>query len=89
MLRGNPFKPMKVDTTNSRVFRQGSFAWQLGKTLCTVMRFAVTIFLTTSSIQCLAEDKEHKTTTKEIYGPAGRIHIDDGGAGGVPVVFVH
>jgi len=25
----------------------------------------------------------------EIQGPAGRLHVDDGGVGGVPVVFVH
>lgn len=25
----------------------------------------------------------------EIMGPAGRLHVDDGGAGGVPVVFIH
>src|SRR5262245_58787176 len=25
----------------------------------------------------------------EIMGPAGRLHVDDGGEGGVPVVFIH
>ena len=25
----------------------------------------------------------------EITGPAGRLHVDDGGSGGLPVVFVH
>ena len=29
------------------------------------------------------------TITQRIEGPAGVIHIDDGGTGGVPVVFVH
>lgn len=25
----------------------------------------------------------------EIMGPAGRLHVDDGGSGGLPVVFIH
>src|SRR5438552_1325242 len=28
-------------------------------------------------------------TTPSITGPAGRLHVDDGGSGGPPVVFVH
>lgn len=27
--------------------------------------------------------------TNQVAGPAGRLHVDDGGAGGVPVVLVH
>jgi len=29
------------------------------------------------------------TTAQHIEGPAGQLHVDDGGTGGVPVVFVH
>jgi pimeloyl-ACP methyl ester carboxylesterase len=29
------------------------------------------------------------SSTRDIPGPAGQIHIDDGGSGGVPVVFLH
>lgn len=29
------------------------------------------------------------TTTQQIEGPAGAIHVDDGGTGGIPIVFVH
>lgn len=29
------------------------------------------------------------TKTATINGPVGRIHVDDGGEGGIPVVFVH
>jgi pimeloyl-ACP methyl ester carboxylesterase len=32
---------------------------------------------------------EEATMGTEIMGPAGRLHVDDGGEGGVPVVFVH
>jgi pimeloyl-ACP methyl ester carboxylesterase len=28
-------------------------------------------------------------STQRIAGPSGRIHIDDGGRGGIPVVFIH
>ena len=29
------------------------------------------------------------TTTQQVEGPAGAIHVDDGGIGGIPIVFVH
>lgn len=33
--------------------------------------------------------KEPQEAAGTVYGTAGKIHVDDGGAGGVPVVFVH
>ena len=33
--------------------------------------------------------KEEQEAAGTVYGTAGKIHVDDGGAGGVPVVFVH
>jgi pimeloyl-ACP methyl ester carboxylesterase len=35
------------------------------------------------------EDPTVRTDTGFVAGPAGRLHVDDGGLGGVPVVFVH
>jgi pimeloyl-ACP methyl ester carboxylesterase len=33
--------------------------------------------------------KQPQEAAGAVYGTAGKIHVDDGGAGGVPVVFVH
>ena len=35
------------------------------------------------------EDPTVRTDTGFVAGPAGRLHVDDGGLGGVPVIFVH
>ncbi|HUP64141.1 MAG TPA: alpha/beta fold hydrolase [Thermoanaerobaculia bacterium] len=34
-------------------------------------------------------DSKHGPNIAKLRGAAGRIHVDDGGSGGVPVVFVH
>lgn len=47
--------------------------------------FALIVLLTASCAQF--ERKKHPMT--QIQGPAGFLQIDDGGSGGVPVVFVH
>jgi hypothetical protein len=60
-------------------------ASSVAKRVCDGVFFALTVLLT---IGCARfQTKEHTMT--HIPGPAGSLRIDDVGAGGVPVVFVH
>jgi pimeloyl-ACP methyl ester carboxylesterase len=36
-----------------------------------------------------AMTKETQVTRERLAGPTGALHVDDGGAGGLPVIFVH
>jgi len=51
--------------------------------------FIVAVILTASCAQLIGDDIAPKATVERISGPAGALRVDDNGAGGVPVVFVH
>lgn len=38
---------------------------------------------------CGGKDAVDTNPADQVQGPAGTLHVDDGGTGGVPVVFVH
>jgi pimeloyl-ACP methyl ester carboxylesterase len=51
--------------------------------------FIVAAILMVSCAQLIAESSFEKTSIERVAGPAGALRVDDGGAGGLPVVFVH
>lgn len=51
--------------------------------------FVVAVILTASCAQLIGDGSTGKTLIERVTGPAGALRVDDGGAGGVPVVLVH
>ena len=51
--------------------------------------FIAAVIVMASCAQFLGEDSARSAKVERIAGPAGALRVDDGGAGGVPVVFVH
>ena len=51
--------------------------------------FIVAVILMASCAQLIGQGGFDKTSIERIAGPVGALRVDDGGTGGLPVVFVH
>lgn len=54
-------------------------------------RAAVAALVIAAATNCgkPAQDEDRAPAVDTVQGPAGSLHVDDGGSGGLPVVFVH
>jgi pimeloyl-ACP methyl ester carboxylesterase len=54
-----------------------------------ILACAIAVLCFAGCARHVGAPKEQPTSVKQVAGPSGSLHVDDGGSGGIPVVFVH